>query len=96
MVRIALIGNSHAESVQLPALRYLGNNEVVGIAGRDLAKAQASAARWAIQHATADWRTLFEQAPDRESAVLYLSALPRGNHDKSPAADGRFDAHRPS
>jgi predicted dehydrogenase len=63
-VRVALIGNSFAAKVQLPALRWAGGNEVVGIAGADAAKARATAEAWSIPHATGDWRELLELAPD--------------------------------
>ncbi len=63
-VRIALIGNSFAEAIQLPALRYAGNNEVVGLAGGDGAKARATADRWGIPVATDDWTELLTLAPD--------------------------------
>ncbi len=63
-VRIAIFGNSHAEGVQLPALAHIGGNEVVGIAGLDAAKAEATARRWGIQHATCDWRELLDLVPD--------------------------------
>ena len=45
-VRIALLGNSFASKIQLPALRRVGGNEVIGIAGADSKKARATAARW--------------------------------------------------
>jgi predicted dehydrogenase len=63
-VRIALIGNSHAEAVQLPTLAHIGGNEVIGIAGHDAQKAAASAARWGIDRSTSDWRELLELEPD--------------------------------
>lgn len=63
-VRIALIGNSHAEAVQLPTLAHIGGNEVVGIAGHDEQKAAASAERWGIARSTSDWRELLELEPD--------------------------------
>ena len=63
-VRIALIGNSHAEAVHLPTLAHIGSNEVIGIAGHDANKAAASAERWGIKRATSDWRELLELEPD--------------------------------
>ncbi len=63
-VRIVLLGNSFAEAIQLPALKYAGNNEVIGIAGRNLAKAQETAQRWGIAKATDNWRELLALAPD--------------------------------
>ena len=63
-VRIAMLGNSHAEAVQLPALKHIGGNEVVGIAGRDAAKAAKSAERWEIDRSTSNWRELLDLEPD--------------------------------
>jgi predicted dehydrogenase len=63
-VRIVLFGNSYAEKVQLPALAQVGGNQVVGLAGKDEAKARASAERWKIPHATANWPELFDLEPD--------------------------------
>ncbi len=63
-VRIAIIGNSHAEGVQLPALAHIGGNEVVGIAGRDAEKAAATAACFGIKYSTSDWRELLDLEPD--------------------------------
>ena len=57
-VRIALLGNSFAEAIQLPALRHAGGNQVVGLAGGDGAKARATAERWDIPVATDDWTEL--------------------------------------
>lgn len=63
-VRVVLLGNSFAEAVQLPALRSVGGNEVVGLAGRDLARARATAERHGIPRATDRWRELLELEPD--------------------------------
>lgn len=63
-VRIVLLGNSHAEAVQLPALAHIGGNEVIGIAGYDGQKAAATAQRWGIERSTSDWRELLELDPD--------------------------------
>ncbi|TDJ69983.1 MAG: Gfo/Idh/MocA family oxidoreductase [Planctomycetota bacterium] len=63
-VRIALVGNSFAAKVQLPALRWAGGNEVVGIAGTNAPRAEATAADWNIPVATTDWRELLALAPD--------------------------------
>ena len=57
-VRIALFGNSFGARVQLPALRWAGDNRVVGLAGRDRAKAEATARAWDIPVGTDDWREL--------------------------------------
>ncbi len=63
-VRIALFGNSHAEGVQLPALAHIGGNEVIGIAGHNAAKAEATAQRWGIGQATDSWQDLLALEPD--------------------------------
>lgn len=63
-VRTVLLGNSFASRVQLPALRWAGGCEVVGIAGRDGAKARRTAEEWSIPHATADWRELLALEPE--------------------------------
>lgn len=63
-VRIAILGNSFAKAIQLPALRWAAQNgapnEVVAIAGHDPAKAKDTADAWSIPHATGDWETLFD------------------------------------
>lgn len=63
-VRVVLLGNGFAERSQLPALRWAGGNEVIGLAGRDLDKARATAERWSIPHATDRWESLLELDPD--------------------------------
>lgn len=63
-VRIALLGNSFAEAIQLPALRHAGKNEVIGIAGGDRAKAERTAREWNIPCATNEWRELIDLKPD--------------------------------
>lgn len=68
-VRVALLGNSFARSVQLPALAWAGQGvaggvEVVGLAGRDPARAAATAREFAIPFATGDWRELLALDPD--------------------------------
>jgi len=63
-VRIGLLGNSFASKVQLPALRVVGGNEVIGIAGASLAKAEATAKEWSIPFATDDYRKVLELEPD--------------------------------
>ncbi|MFT5478767.1 MAG: putative dehydrogenase, partial [Planctomycetota bacterium] len=57
-VRIGLIGNSFASKVQLPALRQIGGNIVVGIAGADEDKARDTAREWGIPKASGDWRDI--------------------------------------
>ncbi|MEM9381816.1 MAG: Gfo/Idh/MocA family oxidoreductase [Planctomycetota bacterium] len=67
-VRVALLGNSFASLVQLPALRWAAANgapnQVVGIAGADAEKARATAREWSIPRATDRWEDLFDDAPD--------------------------------
>jgi predicted dehydrogenase len=63
-VRIALFGNSFGARVQLPSLRFVGGNEVVGIAGHDADKAAATAREWDVPRGTGDWRELLDPAPD--------------------------------
>ena len=63
-VRIAILGNSFASKVQLPALRRVGGNEVIGIAGANGDKARATAAKWEIAVGTADYRELLDLEPD--------------------------------
>ncbi len=63
-VRIVLLGNSFASKVQLPALRWAGGNQVVGLAGADATKARKTADEWDIPHATGDWRELMELDPN--------------------------------
>lgn len=63
-VRVAVFGNSYAAKIQLPALRAVGGNRVVGIAGHDLAKARATAEQWEIPRASSDYRELLEDDPD--------------------------------
>ena len=80
-LRTVLLGNSFAERIQLPALRFAGDNEVVGIAGRDEEKARATAERWTIPHATARWRELLELDPD-----LVIVSTPVDLHEEMVAA----------
>ncbi|MFT5287903.1 MAG: putative dehydrogenase [Planctomycetota bacterium] len=63
-VRIGILGNSFAGSVQLPALKVVGGNQVVGIAGAQLAKAKATADKWNIPLATDDYREVLALEPD--------------------------------
>jgi predicted dehydrogenase len=80
-VRIALIGNSFASRVQLPALRWAGGNEVVGLAGYDGDKARATAERWGIPLGTGDWREVLALEPD-----LALLATPVDLHHEMALA----------
>ncbi len=63
-IRIVVIGNSFASSVQLPALRWVGGNVVTGLAGHDIAKARRVAGEHGIERAPSDWRELLSPAPD--------------------------------
>ncbi len=63
-VRIAILGNSFAARTQIPALRWAGGNEIIGIAGRDAEKARATAAAFGIPHGTTDYRELLDLSPD--------------------------------
>jgi len=68
-VRIALLGNSFAEKVLLPSLKHVASKpdvelEISGVAGRDEAKAAATAERWGLPYATGDWRRLLERGCD--------------------------------
>lgn len=81
-VRIALFGNSYAAKVQLPALRHVGGNEVIGLAGKDLAKAQDTAERWGIPRATEDWTELLALEPD----LVIVSTPVDLHHDMVRAA----------
>jgi predicted dehydrogenase len=80
-VRVVLLGNSFAEAVLLPALRSLGGNQVLGVAGRSLERARATAQRWELPHATDDWRTLLDLEPD-----LVVVATPVDLHHEMAAA----------
>ena len=81
-VRIALLGNSFASRVQLPALRWAGSNEVCALAGRDAEKARATAAEWGIPHATGDWRTALDTEPD----LVIVSTPVHLHHEMTMAA----------
>jgi predicted dehydrogenase len=74
-VRIAIIGNSFASKIQLPALRWAGGNEVIGIAGKDHVKAQKTADEWDIPFATGKWRELLELEAD-----LFIITTPVNLH----------------
>lgn len=68
-VRIAIIGNSFAERVLLPALDHVGglpgiSLKVVGLAGSSGAKAAKTAQRWGIPKFTNRWQDLFDEPVD--------------------------------
>jgi len=64
--RVAILGNSFARKVQLPALRWANANgapnEVVAIAGRDGEKARATAEEFGIAYATDAWEEALDPA----------------------------------
>ncbi len=63
-VRIAILGNSYASRIVLPALANAGANEVVCIAGRQLSKAKDTARQWNIAFATDKWQSALDLEPD--------------------------------
>lgn len=83
-VRVGILGNSFAKLIQLPALRWAdangGPNSVVALAGRNLAKAQATADEWSIPHATDAWETLFEPSSPAGSLDLVIISTPTDLH----------------
>ena len=87
-VRVVLLGNSFAERVQLPALRFAGGNEVVGIAGHDAEKAARTAASWGIARSSGDWREMLELSPD-----LVIVATPVDLHAPMVRASLEAGAH---
>ncbi|MEL6429673.1 MAG: Gfo/Idh/MocA family oxidoreductase [Planctomycetota bacterium] len=64
-VQIALLGNSFAKKVQVPALRWASDNgapnQVVTLAGHDAAKAAATAAACGIPHSTGSWEECLDE-----------------------------------
>ena len=83
-VRIGIIGNSFAELVQLPALRWANENgapnSVVALAGRDAAKARATAREWSIDYATGDWQTVLGREPECGAIDLAIISTPVDLH----------------
>lgn len=83
-VRIAVIGNSFANAIQLPALRWAHENgapnEVVVIAGHGLEKAQATAAKWDIPVATDRWEDVFESPLPGGAVDLVIVSTPVNLH----------------
>ena len=83
-VRIGIIGNSFAELVQLPALRWANENgaphSVVAIAGRDLKKAQKTASEWCIEYATDDWKSVLGREPQCGALDLAIISTPVDLH----------------
>ena len=63
-VRVAVLGNGFAARVQLPALARLGGHQVVGLAGRDGARARATAERFGIPCGSDSWEEVLALEPD--------------------------------
>lgn len=63
-VRVVVLGNRFASHAHLPALRWAGGAEVVGLAGRDAARLEATRGEWELPRVTTDWAELVELAPD--------------------------------
>src|SRR4051812_2999202 len=66
--RVVVLGNSYASYCQIPALRWShahgAANEIVAVCGKNLAKAQATATRFAIPIATTSLEEALAQRPD--------------------------------
>lgn len=81
-VRVAILGNSFARLVQLPALAWARENgaphRVVALAGQDIAKARATAEEWDVPVATGDWTELF--GPGAEPLDLVIVSTPVDLH----------------
>lgn len=63
-VRVVVLGNRFASHAHLPALRWAGDNEVVGLAGVDSGRLETTRAEWDLPRVTTDWTELVELAPD--------------------------------
>ena len=65
-VQIALLGNSFAKKVQVPALRWANANgapnEIMSLAGHDAAKATATATECGIPYATSTWEKAIDES----------------------------------
>ncbi|MFT7169939.1 MAG: putative dehydrogenase [Paracoccaceae bacterium] len=83
-VRVAVLGNSFANMIQLPALRWAAENgapnEVVAIAGHGLEKAQATADAWGIPVATDRWEDVFDSPLPGGSVDLVIISTPVDLH----------------
>ena len=83
-VRIAVLGNSFANAIQLPALKWASDNgapnEVVVIAGRGLEKAQATASKWDIPVATDRWEDVFDSPLPGGAVDLVIVSTPVNLH----------------
>ncbi len=79
-VRVALLGNSFASMVQLPALRWAHRHgaphQVVGIAGADAEKAATTAEGWSIPFSTDDWTELVTDALPGGAPDLVIVSTP--------------------
>jgi predicted dehydrogenase len=88
-VRIAVLGLGFARSVILPCLRHVSGARVVGIAGRDVGRLQATAADFGVEAIATDHREILERArpdlvvvatPPHRHAEMALDALAHGSH----------------
>lgn len=83
-VRIAVLGNSFANAIQLPALKWANENgapnEVVLIAGHGLEKAQSTAAKWNIPVATDRWEDVFDSPLPGGAVDLVIVSTPVDLH----------------
>ena len=79
-IKVAVIGTGWAERVQIPAFQAAGL-EVVGIAGRDQAKAERIAAEYGIPFFTTAWQALVE----RECDIISVTTPPTLHHEQAVA-----------
>ncbi len=100
-VRVAIIGTGWADRVQIPAFQAAGL-EVVAIAGRDLDRTVAVAARHGVGQAASDWRELLDSSaamisvttPPQLHLEQGIGVLEAGKHllMEKPLAQGADDA----
>ncbi|QDV07264.1 putative oxidoreductase YvaA [Planctomycetes bacterium Poly30] len=93
-VRVAVLGNSFANMIQLPALRWAAANgapnEVVAIAGHGLEKAQTTAKSWGIPVATDRWEDIFDSPLPGGAVDLVIVSTPVHLH--APMVRAAIDA----
>ncbi len=86
---VGIIGASFAKAAMLPALASIDDVEVVAVASRRLASAQAAADAFGVAHAYDDWRAMLEAhkldlvciaTPTDTHAPMTLAALEAGAH----------------
>jgi predicted dehydrogenase len=84
---VGIIGASFAKAAMLPALATIDDAEVVAVASRRLASAQAAADAFGVSHAYDDWRAMLEAhrfdlvcvaTPTNTHASMTLAALDAG------------------